>query len=427
MSKRQVAIIGLGYVGLALANGLARKMHVIGYDTSLKRIEELQKGYDHNNEFSKTDLESLDIELTNEEKRLSKANFFIITVPTPIDATKQPDFSYLISASHLVGKYLKPKDIVVYESTVYPGATEEVCIPALEDVTVLKAGIDFTVGYSPERINPGDKVHVLSNTVKIISAQDEETLEALAKIYGLVTEAGVYRASSIKVAEAAKVVENTQRDLNISLMNELSFIFHRLDIDTIEVLKAAETKWNFLPFRSGLVGGHCIGVDPYYLIHKAQQVGYYPHVILAARQINDFMGKYVAEQTVKNLIHIGVSIKHCRVAVLGITFKENSSDIRNSRVVDLIEELRSYGIEVLIHDPMADPELVKEEFNFELSSFDEITDVEAIILAVAHDDYLKLDSEFFKNKLDYRGLIMDIKSILDPDPFKNSGIMYWRL
>jgi UDP-N-acetyl-D-glucosamine/UDP-N-acetyl-D-galactosamine dehydrogenase len=406
---------------------LARKMHVTGYDTSLKRVEELKKGYDHNNEFSKTDLESLDIELTNEEKKLSKADFFIITVPTPIDAIKQPDFSYLISASHLVGKYLKSKDVVVYESTVYPGATEEVCIPALEDVTSLKAGIDFTVGYSPERINPGDKEHVLSNTVKIISAQDEETLDILAKIYGSITEAGVYRAPSIKVAEAAKVVENTQRDLNISLMNELSFIFHRLNIDTLEVLKAAETKWNFLPFRSGLVGGHCIGVDPYYLIHKAQQVGYYPNVILAARQINDLMGRYVAEHTVKNLIHIGVSIKHCRVAVFGLTFKENSADIRNSRIVDLIEELCSYGVEVLIHDPIAVPELVKEELNLELNSFDEIVNVEAIILAVAHDDYRKLDSEFLKRKLDYRGLIMDIKGILDPNAFKNSGIMYWRL
>lgn len=427
MSKRQVAIIGLGYVGLALANGLARKMHVIGYDTSERRIEELKKNFDHNMEYTKDDLDQLNIEFTDNETQLINVNFFIITVPTPINETKQPDFSYLIAASHLVAKYLKPKDIVVYESTVYPGATEEVCIPALEQITPLKAGTDFTVGYSPERINPGDKEHVLSNTVKIISAQDEDTLNVLAKLYGSITEAGVYRAPSIKIAEAAKVVENTQRDLNISLMNEISSIFHKLDVDTVEVLKAAETKWNFLHFRSGLVGGHCISVDPYYLIYKAQQVGCDPQVILAARHTNDFMGKYIAEQAIKNLIHIGVPIKHCRIAVLGLTFKENSTDLRNSRVVDIIEELRSYGVEVLIHDPIADSELVKEEFDFELSPFDEITNVKAIILAVAHNDYLELDSEVFKCKLDDHGMIMDIKSILDPNSFKNSEILYWRL
>ncbi len=427
MNKRKIAIIGLGYVGLTLANGLARKMKIIGYDTSVKRIEELQKGCDHNYEFSKSDLEKLDIQFTSDEESLDKANFFIITVPTPIDAMKQPDFSCLISASHVVARHLKPKDIVVYESTVYPGATEEVCIPAIEEVRPLKAGIDFTVGYSPERTNPGDKKHVLNNTVKVISAQDEDTLNVLEQIYSLITEAGVYRAPSIKVAEAAKVVENTQRDLNISLMNELSFIFHRLDIDTIEVLKAAETKWNFLHFRSGLVGGHCIGVDPYYLTYKAQQVGYYPTVILAGRQVNDRMGKYIAERTIKNLIHIGVPIKHCRIAVLGLTFKENSADMRNSRVIDMVGELQSYGVEVLAYDPVANAELVKKEYHIELQAFDDITDVEAIIIAVAHADFLKLDIDSLKHKLNYRGLIMDVKSILDPNAFKDSGTMYWRL
>lgn len=427
MHKRRVSIIGLGYVGLALANGLARKMKVVGYDTSEKRIAELKKGYDHNYEFQHSDLEKLDIQFTTDEKKLEKMDFFIITVPTPIDAMKQPDFSYLVSASHLVARYLKPKDIVVYESTVYPGATEEVCIPALEEISGLKAGIDFTVGYSPERINPGNTEHVLSNTVKIISAQDEDTLNVLAEVYSQVTEAGIYRASSIKVAEAAKVTENTQRDLNIALINELTFIFHRLNIDTIEVLKAAETKWNFLNFRAGLVGGHCISVDPYYLTYKAQQVGYYPHVILAGRQLNDFMGRYIAECTIKNLIHIGVPIKHCRIAVLGLTFKENSADTRNSRVMDLIEELHSYGAEVLVHDPIAHSQLVKEEYHIELKSFDEIVNVDAIILAVAHNEYLKLDSDILKHKLDYRGLIMDVKSILDPNSFKDSGIVYWRL
>jgi len=427
VSERKIAIIGLGYVGLTLANGLARKMKIIGYDTSVKRIEELKNGYDHNYAFSQETLAELNIQYTSDEQKLDKADFFIITVPTPIDAMKQPDFSYLLSASHLVARHLKPKDIIVYESTVYPGATEEVCIPGIEEVTPLKAGIDFTVGYSPERINPGDKNHVLSNTVKIVSAQDEDTLNVLAEVYGLVTEAGVYRAPSIKVAEAAKVIENTQRDLNISLINELSFIFHRLDIDTSEVLKAAETKWNFLPFHSGLVGGHCIGVDPYYLTYKAQQVGYYPTVILAGRQVNDRMGKYIAERTIKNLIHIGVPIKHSRIAVLGLTFKENSADMRNSRVIDVIEELHSYGAEVLVCDPIANAELVKEEYHIELKSFDDIVDVEAIIVAVAHEDYLELDTDSLKHKLNYRGLIMDVKGILDPNSFKDSGIMYWRL
>ncbi len=427
MSKRKIAIIGLGYVGLTLANGLARKTTIIGFDKSETRIAELQKGYDHNYELGEAELSKLDIRFTADEKDLDSADFFIITVPTPVNAMKQPDLSYIVGASQLVGRHLKPKDIVVYESTVYPGATEEVGLPALEETSHLKAGTDFTLGYSPERINPGDTQHTLSNTIKIISAQDAATLDVLDEVYSMATDAGVYRAPTMKVAEAAKVIENTQRDLNISLINELAFIFHRLNIDTIEVLKAAETKWNFLSFRPGLVGGHCIGVDPYYLTYKAQQVGYDPNVILAGRRINDTMGKFIAERTIKNLIRIGVPIKHCRIAVLGITFKENCADTRNSRVIDLIHELRSYGTEVLVHDPVANPVLVKEEYGIELQPWEKIVDIEAIILAVAHQKYLELDKDVLQSKLNHRGLMMDVKSILNPHDFKGSGIIYWRL
>ncbi len=427
MLERKIAIIGLGYVGLTLAAGLARKIAILGYDTSESRIQELERGYDRNYELTAEELSTLKMQLTASEKDLDRADFFIVTVPTPVTKMKQPDFSYLINASQLVGRHLKKGDIVVYESTVYPGATEEICLPALEASSGLKAGDEFMIGYSPERINPGDTVHTLKNTVKIISAQDEATLDILEQVYSLAAEAGIYRAPTLKVAEAAKVIENTQRDLNISLINELAFIFHRLDIDTIEVLKAAETKWNFLSFRPGLVGGHCIGVDPYYLTYKAQEVGYDPNVILAGRRINDTMGKFIAEKTIKNLIRIGVPIKHCRIAVLGITFKENCADTRNSRVIDLIRELHSYGTEVLIHDPVANHELVRQEYGVNLVEWDEIVDLDAIVLAVSHRKYLELDKAHLKVKLNHRGLVMDVKSMLDPKEFKDSGIFYWRL
>lgn len=424
---RKIAVIGLGYVGLPLAVAFAQLGKVICFDKKASRINELKRFFDRNHEMSETVLKNKNLVFTHDTEDLNAADFFIVAVPTPVKTTKEPDLELLIDASRIIGKHLKKGDIVVYESTVYPGATEEDCVPVLEKASHLVCGVDFKIGYSPERTNPGGDIHVIENTIKIVSGQDAETLDIVADVYGSIVKAGVYRAESIKVAEAAKVIENTQRDVNISLINEIALIFHRLNIDTTQVINAASTKWNFIPFKPGLVGGHCIGVDPYYLAHKAQSVGYFPDVILAGRRVNDMMGKFIAEKTIKNLIKLGVSIKRCRVAILGITFKENCVDTRNSRVIEMIDELKSYDVDTFVHDPVAPPHIVSEGHDIHLVKWEDIPEVDAIILAVGHQFYVDFDKKELKEKLKYRGLIMDVKSILDPEEFKDSGILLWRL
>jgi UDP-N-acetyl-D-galactosamine dehydrogenase len=425
--NRKVSVIGLGYVGLPVAVAFSKQHKVIGFDKNSVRIDELKKYYDRNGEFTVDELKSTDIFPTSNPQDLHSADFHIVAVPTPIDAVKRPDLAMLSDASETIGKQLKKGDIVVYESTVYPGATEEVCVPLLEEHSGLICGKDFTVGYSPERINPGDKQHHFADVKKIVSGQDEKTLDIIAEVYGSFVSAGVYRVSSIKVAEAAKVIENTQRDLNISLINEITLILHKLHINTREVLDAAATKWNFLPFRPGLVGGHCIGVDPYYLTYKAEKVGYHPDVILAGRRINDLMGKFIAEQTVKKLIHLGVPIKGSRVLVMGITFKENCRDTRNSRVFDVIEELKLYGVEVFLHDPMVVSDVLNEGVKVHLTPWKEIPIVDAIVLAVSHQQYIDMNKKELKQKLNTHGLIMDVKSILDSKEFADTKITLWQL
>lgn len=426
-ASRKVAIIGMGYVGLALATAFGKVFPVIGFDTKTKRINELLKNIDRNKEYSAAELEKLSIKYTHNEEDLREADFYIVTVPTPITVFKLPDLEPLYNASSIIAKYLKKGDIVVYESTVYPGATEEDCLPILEKHSGLKSKVDFTVGYSPERINPTDRKHTVENTIKIISAQDEPTLNVLAEVYGKAVKAGLYKASSIKVAEAAKVVENTQRDVNISLINEISLIMQALDIDTLDVLEAAQTKWNFLSFKPGLVGGHCIGVDPYYLAYKAEEAGYYPDIILAGRRVNDLMGKQIAEKTIKVLISLGVFIKKAKIAVLGITFKEDCADTRNSRVFDMIQELQSYDTEVLVHDPVANNEVLKDEKNLNMVAWEDIKDVHAIILAVSHKYYYDFKAQNFIEKMKKPGVIMDIKGILEPEEFTGSDILIWRM
>lgn len=428
--NRKIAVIGLGYVGLPVAVAFGEMHHVIGFDINSKRINELKSGYDNTDEVSENKLLAADIEYTSNIEDLSKADFFIIAVPTPVDNANKPDLSPLIGASSSVGKALKSGDIVVYESTVYPGATEEECVPVLEKVSGFKYGLDFTIGYSPERINPGDKEHTFTKIKKIVSGSDVPTLDIIAEVYGSVVTAGVHRASSIKVAEAAKVIENTQRDLNIALMNELAVIFKRLGIDTHEVLEAAGSKWNFLPFRPGLVGGHCIGVDPYYLTHKAEQVGYIPQVILAGRRINDSMASFVAKSTVKLMIQQGIDISKSRVGVLGLTFKENCPDTRNSKVIDIISELQEYGIEVIAMDPHADPEEVQHEYGVKLQDIAHIetNKVDALVLAVAHREYKALDATQLRKLV--RGdkpVLVDVKCIQPIDNLKAQGFALWRL
>ncbi len=364
--QRRIAVIGLGYVGLPVAVAFALKAPVVAYDINAKRISELSQGVDSNGEIASEILAQAQLTFTTDKSLLQDCDFYIVTVPTPSDGAHKPDLRYLHKACELVGSLLKRDDIVVFESTVYPGATQEECIPLLEHASKLKAGLDFAVGYSPERINPGDKVHTFSQVTKVISALDPVTLDIIGEVYSEVIEAGVYRAPEIKVAEAAKVIENTQRDLNIALMNELAMICERLQINTLDVINAAKTKWNFMPFQPGLVGGHCIGVDSYYLTYKAKQLGYRPEVILAGRRINDSMGKYIADQTVKQLIHLGSMVKNCRVGILGLTFKENCRDLRNSKVIDVINELQSFGVEILIHDPIADRDEAQKEYDIEL-------------------------------------------------------------
>ena len=423
-----VAVVGLGYVGLPLAVEFGKRRETIGLDLSAEKIASYKRFIDPTGELPSSELEAAKhLRVTTDPKELANADYIIVAVPTPVDIAHQPDFSPLIGSSTSVGKYLKKGAIVVYESTVYPGATEEVCIPVLEKHSGLKWMKDFHVGYSPERINPGDKEHTLTKILKIVSGDDAETLEKVAQLYESIIVAGVHRASSIKVAEAAKVIENTQRDLNIALMNELALIFDRIGIDTMEVLKAAGTKWNFLPFRPGLVGGHCIGVDPYYLTHKAEMLGYIPQVILAGRRINDSMGKHIAEQTVKKMINAGSQVKGAKVNVLGLTFKENCPDLRNSKVIDIIQELQSYGIDVQVHDPMAESTEAKHEYGITLRSWDELPQADAIVAAVAHKEFLARPMKDYLTKVKGGGCFIDVKCQFDPDAVKESGLSLWRL
>ncbi|WP_456433984.1 nucleotide sugar dehydrogenase [Thermosulfuriphilus sp.] len=424
----KIAVVGLGYVGLPVAIEFGKKIATIGYDVSKEKIIAYKKGRDPAGEIDSSEFAMARyLEFTADPSRLREADFIIVAVPTPINIHKLPDLGHLISASRTIGANLSPGAIVVYESTVYPGVTEEICLPVLEEASGLKAGVDFKVAYSPERINPGDKEHTLARVVKVVAAQDEETLEVVARTYEMVVEAGVYRAPSIKVAEAAKVIENTQRDLNIALMNELAIIFNLMGLDTLEVLECAGTKWNFLPFRPGLVGGHCIGVDPYYLTYKAQELGYHPQVILAGRRINDSMGVYVAQKTIKEMIKAGIRVDGARVGVLGLTFKENCRDIRNTLVIDIILELREYGIEPEVHDPLADPREAERLYGLRLYPSPPLG-LDAVILAVAHDAYRELGPEGLISTLrPGRGVIIDVKGLFGPSDFARSPYRYWRL
>ncbi|MEA4856895.1 nucleotide sugar dehydrogenase [Solidesulfovibrio sp.] len=424
-----VAVIGLGYVGLPLAVALARHFDVVGFDIKPERIEELRAGRDNTLEVDPADLAAVSIRYTAEAADLAPCKLFIVAVPTPINANRVPDLGPLVGASRLLAGYLSDGCVVVYESTVYPGLTEEVCQPLLEKGSGLCAGKDFFLGYSPERINPGDKVHTLQTVVKIVSGQTPEVTDLLADVYGTVVAAGIHKAPSIKVAEAAKVIENTQRDINIALMNELSLICERLDIDTVEVLRAAETKWNFLPFRPGLVGGHCIGVDPYYLLYKAQSLNLHPQVIPAGRRINDSIGKHIAEATVKMLIRSECRASCARVGVLGLTFKENVPDLRNTKVVDIVRELCEFRIRVLVHDPMADPEEAREEYNLTLAPREELRELDALIVAVAHDAFKALTlaelATWFRPSAE--PILVDVKGLYHRQAAEAAGFRYWRL
>jgi len=427
MKQRKIAVIGLGYVGLALAVAFGKKHHVLGFDINTRRLDALSSGVDYTKEFSREEINNSKIEYTNNPARIKDCNFIIITVPTPIDEAKKPDLTALISASRIVGENLKQDSIVVYESTVYPGATEEVCIPVLEKHSGFKENKEFYVGYSPERINPGDKEHTVENIIKVISANNENILNIIATVYGEIIQAGVYKTTSIKVAEAAKVIENTQRDLNIALINEFAVIFNKMGIDTMEILKAASTKWNFLPFTPGLVGGHCIGVDPYYLTYKSELLGYCPQVILAGRRINDNMGKYVATSLIKKMILKGINIQESVVTVLGITFKENVSDFRNTRVIDIVNELKEYGVRVQVTDALADYSDAFNEYNEELIPLDKLNKSDAVVLAVPHKEYIEGGWKLLKSILkNGQGVVADIKSVLDKEMCPEN-ICLWRL
>ena len=423
-----IAVVGLGYVGLPLAVEFGKLGPTIGFDLSVAKVESYKKFVDPAGEVSTEQLRAArHLSVTTDPAALAQADYILIGVPTPVDIAHVPDFAPLIGASETVGKHMKRGAIVIFESTVYPGATEEVCIPVLEKFSGMKWKEDFHVGFSPERINPGDKEHTLTNVMKVVSGDDQETLDRVASMYETVVKAGVHRASSLKVAEAAKVIENTQRDLNIALMNELAIIFDKIGIDTLEVLKAAGTKWNFLPFRPGLVGGHCIGVDPYYLTHKAEMIGYQPQVILAGRRINDSMGKFIAEQTIKQMIAAGSHVKGARINLLGLTFKENCADLRNSKVVDIIKELQSYGVEVCVTDPQADAVEAMHEYGVRLLSWDELPRADAIVAAVAHREYAELAVGDFAHKLRPGGAFIDVKSAFDAAAFQAAGFRVWRL
>ncbi|HEY9061623.1 MAG TPA: nucleotide sugar dehydrogenase [Pseudobacteroides sp.] len=426
--KEKISVIGLGYVGLPLAVALSEKTDVIGFDISEKKIESYKRGIDVTKEIGSEKLKTSNIHFTCNQDDLKGSRFLIVAVPTPIAKDKTPDLLPVRSASEIVGRNLKKGSIVVYESTVYPGVTEDVCLPILERFSGLKCGKDFKVGYSPERINPGDKVHTVENIIKIVSGMDDESLEVIAKVYELIIKAGVYKAESIKVAEAAKVIENTQRDINIAFMNELSIVFNKMGIDTLAVLKAAGTKWNFLKFFPGLVGGHCIGVDPYYLTYKSEELGYHPQVILAGRRINDGMGKYIAENTVKLLIRNDIQIKGSKVLIMGITFKENVPDVRNSKVIDIVNELKEYGIDVCVTDSNADPFEVRHEYGIDLVDLNGNDKYDAVVVAVNHDEYSSLSlndlKELYKND---RRILIDVKGLYSREEALASEFSYWRL
>jgi len=427
-AEEVVAVVGLGYVGLPLAVEFGKKVRTIGFDLSTSKISNYKKFVDPTGEVSTEQLQAARLlEVTTDPSALAEADYIIVAVPTPVDIAHNPDFTPLIGASKSVGSHMKRGATVIYESTVYPGATEEICIPLLEEKSGLKWKDGFHVGFSPERINPGDKEHTLTTILKVVSGDDEDSLERVAKLYESVITAGVYRASSIKVAEAAKVIENTQRDLNIALMNELAIIFDKIGIDTLEVLKAAGTKWNFLPFRPGLVGGHCIGVDPYYLTHKAEMVGYHPQVILAGRRINDGMAKFVAEKTVKSMISSGFNVKGAKVNVIGLTFKENCPDLRNSKVADIIHELQSYGVDVHVFDPVAEAEEAQHEYGVKLESWESLPKADAVIVAVPHKEVLALSLADFQSKLNEKGCFIDVKAQFDPKALQEAGYCVWRL
>ena len=429
--EEKISLVGLGYVGMPIAVAFAKKAEVIGFDISTEKVELYKKGIDPTKEVGNDVIKETTVEFTADETKLKEAKFHIVAVPTPVNADHTPDLKPVESASRTVGRNLTKGSIVVFESTVYPGVTEEICIPILEKESGMKCGEDFKVGYSPERINPGDKVHRLETIVKVVSGMDKDSLDIIAKVYELVVDAGVHRAESIKVAEAAKVIENSQRDINIAFMNELSIIFNKMGIDTKAVLKAAGTKWNFLNFSPGLVGGHCIGVDPYYLTYKAEQLGYHSQIILSGRRINDDMGKYVVENLIKNLIKADVPVKDAKVAILGFTFKENCPDTRNTRVIDIVNELKEYGLTPMIADPEADAEEAKHEYGIVFDSLEEIKDMDAVVIAVGHDQFLKFTQEDF-NKMFKEGsneskVLLDIKGILDRKEYEVAGYKYWRL
>ena len=426
IKERTISLIGLGYVGMPIAVAFAKKTEVIGFDINEEKVEQYKKGIDPTKEVGNEAIKNTTVQFTSNKEDLKKASFHIVAVPTPLLSDKTPDLNPLIGSSTTVGSILKKGDYVVYESTVYPGVTEEVCIPILEAQSGLKVGVDFKVGYSPERINPGDKVHTLENIVKIVSGFDEESLNEIARVYELVVEAGVHKASSIKVAEAAKVIENSQRDINIAFMNELSKIFGLMDINTNEVLEAAGTKWNFLNFTPGLVGGHCIGIDPYYLTYKAQEFGYYPQIILSGRKINDGMGEYIAQNVIKKMIQNGIDVSKAKIGILGLTFKENTPDVRNTRVVDIIHELNEYNLEVVVCDPQADPKEVHDEYGFDLQDISKLKDLDVVICAVSHEEYKALQLDDIKNLYANtdKMILFDIKGCFTE--FKDS-FDYWSL
>lgn len=424
----KIAVIGLGYVGLPLAVVFGKKVDTIGYDISASKIDSYRRHIDPTAELSSAEMQEADrLHFTADPAALRDADFIVIAVPTPVDSAHQPDFAPLIAASTTAGKNMKKGATVIYESTVYPGATEEICVPILEKASGMRWMQDFNVGYSPERINPGDKEHTVSKIRKVVSGDTAATLDRVARLYEAVIAAGVYKAASIKVAEAAKVIENTQRDVNVALMNELAIICEKIGIDTMQVLNAASTKWNFLPFKPGLVGGHCIGVDPYYLTHKAEMIGYHPQMILAGRRINDGMGKFIAEQTIKRMIRAGSNVKDASVIVLGLTFKENCPDLRNSKVIDIIQELTSFGAKVFVHDPVADPAEAEKIYGIELKPWSDLPVADAIVACVAHPQFAARPVADYVQKLIPAGCFIDVKSMLDADSLRNAGLTVWRL
>ena len=428
--EEKLSLVGLGYVGMPIAVAFAKKIKVVGYDFNAEKVALYKNGIDPTREVGDDAIKETAVEFTADPEKLKECKFHIVAVPTPVNDDHTPDLTPVEGASRTLGKYLTKGSVVVYESTVYPGVTEDICVPILEEESGLKCGVDFKVGYSPERINPGDKVHRLDTITKIVSGMDEETLEEVANVYSLVALAGVYKAQSIKVAEAAKVIENSQRDINIAFMNELSIIFNKMGIDTKSVLEAAGTKWNFLPFRPGLVGGHCIGVDPYYLTYKAEELGYHSQIILSGRRINDDMGKYIAEACVKRLIAADVAVKNAKVAILGFTFKENCPDTRNTKIIDIYNELGEYGIKPVVVDPQADSDEAKRLYGIEFDSLDDVKDMDAVIMAVAHEDfkdYKPADIAKFFNKDNKVKVFMDLKGMYNLEDYKAPEFDYWRL